>query len=95
MYHIIVLCFYISKNCTLLKGANICHFPSNYDAILLGEGRKGIIKNSGIKEVDETSSDKARKRITIVAKLIIELKSHYQFIFLFLYFVAARLPVHR
>ena len=53
------------------------------------------MNDPGMKDLAKTISDKARKRIPIVAKLIIELKSHYQFIFLFLYFVAARLPVHR
>ena len=45
-----------------------------------------------MKKVGQTVSDKARKRIAIVAMLIIELKSHCHFIFLFLYFVATRLP---
>ena len=45
-----------------------------------------------MKELGQTVSDKARKRIAIVAMLIIELKSHCHFIFLFLYFVATRLP---
>ena len=36
-----------------------------------------------MKKVGQTVSDKARKRIAIVAMLIIELKSHYHFIFLF------------
>ena len=48
-----------------------------------------------MKELGQAISEKARKRIVIVAKLnlpftIIELKSYYHFIFLFLYFVAVR-----
>ena len=36
-----------------------------------------------MKDLAKTISDKARKRIPIVAKLIIELKSHYYYIFYF------------
>jgi hypothetical protein len=52
------------------KGANIHHFPSNKDATKLVQGRKGIMKDPGMKEIAETVSDKARKRIAIAAKLI-------------------------
>ena len=38
-----------------------------------------------MKTLGQTVSDKARKRIAIVAMLIIELKFHYQFIFLFFF----------
>ena len=54
----------------LLKGTNLDHVRSNKDAILFGEGRKGIIKNTSMKERIKTISDKARKRRVIAAKLI-------------------------
>ena len=66
------------------KGAFLHHFASNKDATKRVRGRKGIMKDPGMKELAKTISNKARKRIAIVAMLIIELKSHYQFIFLFL-----------
>ena len=69
-YCIVVLSSQNLKNTTVLKGANLHRFPSNKDAILLGEGRKGIIKIPSMKERIETISDKARKRIAIAAKLI-------------------------
>ena len=59
-YHIVVLLSKNLINLTVLKGANFHHFSSIEDATLLGEGRKDIIKDPGIKEVAETISDKVR-----------------------------------
>ena len=53
----------------VLKGAFFHHYFFDFLNSWLGLQLDIFQKNSGIKEVDETSSDKARKRIAIVAKL--------------------------
>ena len=57
-----IYCSTFSKNSVVLEGANIHHFSSIEDTILIVQKQKGIIKNSGTKERIETIRDKARKR---------------------------------
>ena len=54
----------------VLKGAFLHHFASNKDATKRVRGRKGIIKDPGMKELAKTISNKARMTMVIVAKLI-------------------------
>ena len=57
------------ENLTLLKGADLHHFASNQYATKRIRGRKGIMKDPDAKELVETVSNKAIKRIVIAAKL--------------------------
>ena len=73
-------------NLTVLKGAIPGHFCSNRGTTKLVQGRKGIIKNPGTKELGQTISDKARKRIPIVAKLKYRAKISLPVYFFIFYF---------
>ena len=43
----------------VLKGATFHHFASKQDATKIVQGRKGMIKDPGMKEVGQTVRDKA------------------------------------
>ena len=97
-----MLCFYISRNLTLLKGANnIHHFPSNKDLRRhnASAGAEWYNKGSWHERTSQNNQRQGKKEDSNSSKakpfIIIELKSHHHFNFLFLYFGAARLPVHR
>ena len=70
----------------VLKGAFLHHFASNKDATKRLRGRKGMIKDPGMEEVGQTISDKARKRIAIVAKLKYRAKISLPVYFFIFYF---------
>ena len=53
----------------VLKGAFLHHFASNKDATKRVRGRKGIMKDPGMKEIGQKVSDKARTTIVIAVKL--------------------------